>query len=652
MSKTAVLCVLLSIMLLGTLVLYANVLTVKSANFVGSTIYLRADGSIDPADAPIDVHGTTYTLTGDIECPRFGPCIYIERSGILLDGYGYTIEGWDLQDESSVSSNAIYAGEVSNISIRNINIKGCFSGINVQRVQKASIFNTTIDGLLESENGEESTAISLSDCDDVNVEHNQLVHNYMGILIQYSNCTVANNRIMDNTGAGIYLLASGISVTSNIIARNDLGIEILGSDNLIEANDILSNKRIGVYLSDSPNNIFVENNIAGQNGANAYGVQMSPYGSGATFYHNDFANNYVHIDGGDLAIFANIWDNGYPSGGNYWDTYHGFDDYSGPHQNETGSDGIGDTPYQITQANIDRYPLMTLFRPIPEIGEEPTPTTSDYTLLIIIAVIIAGVVLASGFAFYRRRKKEQPAQDNLPRPPERFLVGRIMPIFLTLSLMIIFNFTFISMGIYGLGALGVFGGALYFDEVLLGFLSSIAGIFVTWRIIIRQKYLIRRREEMLLAVVASFLFTLYLLAYSAYHSFELFGFLQVLQPALVVFWTFATSLVGCCVGFLLGGVGLRRTQLSANLGSQPEGRQKLAAFRVGAAMAILFAGLISGYAAGYVSWAVFGQIEVGLGMSFPYVAEFPPSLTYLIGWAVVGAFGFSLGALLKRARFH
>jgi nitrous oxidase accessory protein NosD len=59
---------------------------------------------------------------------------------------------------------------------------------------------------------------------------------------------------------------------------------------------------------------------------------------------------------------SNTWDNGYPSGGNYWSDYSGVDEYSGPYQNETGSDGIGDTPYIIDEKNCDRYPLITPFR--------------------------------------------------------------------------------------------------------------------------------------------------------------------------------------------------------------------------------------------------------------------------------------------------
>jgi hypothetical protein len=58
---------------------------------------------------------------------------------------------------------------------------------------------------------------------------------------------------------------------------------------------------------------------------------------------------------------GNKWDNGYPSGGNYWSDYNGTDLYSGPYQNVTGSDGIGDTPYVIDANNTDHYPLMGAF---------------------------------------------------------------------------------------------------------------------------------------------------------------------------------------------------------------------------------------------------------------------------------------------------
>jgi hypothetical protein len=47
----------------------------------------------------------------------------------------------------------------------------------------------------------------------------------------------------------------------------------------------------------------------------------------------------------------NIWNDDYPSGGNYWDDYSGIDD---------NGDGIGDIPYEIFGGeSTDQYPLMT-----------------------------------------------------------------------------------------------------------------------------------------------------------------------------------------------------------------------------------------------------------------------------------------------------
>jgi parallel beta-helix repeat protein len=543
--------------MLAIFFLYASVPNAESANYVSGPIHLRADGSVDPPDAPVDVHGTTYTLTGDIQCPLGDYCIYIERSDILLDGYGYALEGGNPQELSN-SGRGIYIDSVNNVEISNITIRGCVYGIEAQNASKVNLNNITIDGEIKAESSDEQFAIFLLQSHDITIDQNQLVNNYMGILAQYSDCVITNNRIMDNTGAGINLQGSTISIISNLIARNDLGMQIDGSNNLIKANDILSNKRIGVFLSGSMN-VLIENNIQGHNDSlSGYGVQMDPYASSNTFYHNDFANNNVHLEGGDLAAVPNVWDNGYPQGGNYWDTYHGTDNYSGYYQNETESDGIGDTSYQITQTNIDRYPLMTPFRSAQSI-EEKTSKTNDYTLPIIIAAIIVAGVFAFSFTLYLRRKKKQTPTENVSLPAERVSAVRfIIPIFLTLSLMIILNFASISAGTYGLGAIGLFGGALYFDEILIGFLSSAAAILVTWRIIIRKRYANKIWMEMLFATITAFLFTAYLLAYTNYRPFELFGVLQTLQPALVMIWTFATTLFGCCFGFILGGIALKR----------------------------------------------------------------------------------------------
>ena len=94
------------------------------------------------------------------------------------------------------------------------------------------------------------------------------------------------------------------------------------------------------------NNSFTENRHA-----------IHPY-QGNIFYHNNFFNSTdrdVYLDSPD---HVDTWDNGYPSGGNYWSNYTGVDEKKGSGQSDAGSDGIGDTPQIISSNNMDRYPLM------------------------------------------------------------------------------------------------------------------------------------------------------------------------------------------------------------------------------------------------------------------------------------------------------
>ena len=81
-------------------------------------------------------------------------------------------------------------------------------------------------------------------------------------------------------------------------------------------------------------------------------------------YHNNFVNNMNK----PFDKNNNIWDKGYPGGGNYWSDHHDHDGFSGPAQNITGSDGIvdllsgGKSPYTISGGtNNDWYPLMHQF---------------------------------------------------------------------------------------------------------------------------------------------------------------------------------------------------------------------------------------------------------------------------------------------------
>jgi parallel beta-helix repeat protein len=121
-------------------------------------------------------------------------------------------------------------------------------------------------------------------------------------------------------------------------------------NNSIIGNNITSNT-CGIKLEGGSGNSLVGNTITN----NSQGIYIiTDFPNPNKIYHNNFKDNDQHV----LINGANAWDNDYPSGGNYWSNYTGVDEKSGPYQNETGSDGIGDTPYTIDEYNVDKYPLM------------------------------------------------------------------------------------------------------------------------------------------------------------------------------------------------------------------------------------------------------------------------------------------------------
>ncbi|MGB9135179.1 MAG: NosD domain-containing protein, partial [Candidatus Bathyarchaeia archaeon] len=109
----------LAVFLLLVLAISCFAFTVKLARASG-TIYIRADGGIDPATAPISTaDNVTYTLTGNVN-----DSIVVERDNIVLDGVGYMVEGTG----ASYPKGIDLSGR-SNVTIKNMEIKTFYYGI-------------------------------------------------------------------------------------------------------------------------------------------------------------------------------------------------------------------------------------------------------------------------------------------------------------------------------------------------------------------------------------------------------------------------------------------------------------------------------------------------------------------------------------------
>jgi parallel beta-helix repeat protein len=198
---------------------------------------------------------------------------------------------------------------------------------------------------------------------NVNITGFTIQNGYGIYLWDSENVTVSGNIVSDN-GQGIVIGESANNtVSKNIITLNGaISIFLTGSNsNEISKNIVTLNNGDAIWLDNSNGNTIVENNVSRNGlgtlpGYHAWGIRLD-WSNSNIIYHNNIIDNYEQAFtwGGSA---NNSWDDGYPSGGNYWSDYTGTDLFGGPYQNVTGSDGVGDTPYVIDANNTDHYPLM------------------------------------------------------------------------------------------------------------------------------------------------------------------------------------------------------------------------------------------------------------------------------------------------------
>jgi parallel beta-helix repeat protein len=190
---------------------------------------------------------------------------------------------------------------------------------------------------------------------------------------------------------------SNITVTNMQVSDFVQGIHLLNSTNCtLIGNNITANVD-GIRIDNSTNNSIIGNNIT----TNRHGTH--PY-EGNVFYHNNFINSTDRNVFFDSAGHVDTWDNGYPSGGNYWSNYTGVDEKKGSSQSDAGSDGIGDTPQILSPNNTDRYPLM-----VPYVYA-PQPTSQQNPLWIYVTIgvaAIAAVIVALLFLRKTRALKKE-----------------------------------------------------------------------------------------------------------------------------------------------------------------------------------------------------------------------------------------------------
>jgi len=407
------------------------------------TIYIRADGSIDPVTANItSADNVIYTFTDNIF-----DSIVIQRSNITVDGAGYTLQGsgsedgFKLQQKNNVTirdttirnfSRGVYLSESSNNTIFGNTFTDNSLGLSIDRSDNNTIqgntitngssgiridfayYNTIADNLITGLYG--WSAVYTEACYYGRFLRNNITTNsWGGFILEFAsshnflrNNTIAGSKrnfgvdlspnvIQDidtsNTvdGKPIYYLVNRrdehvpsdagyvalVNCTNMVVEGLDLrnnseGVLLHSTQNSTIRNNNITKNVYPVLIGFSLNNTIHDNNIINNDRGirqtyfssnntfsqnifknNGYGIRFNCNSPNNCIYHNSFVNSHV-LGCGE----TNIWDDGYPSGDNYWSDYDGTDYYSGPYQNETGSDGIGDTPYVYPAAVKDNYPLI------------------------------------------------------------------------------------------------------------------------------------------------------------------------------------------------------------------------------------------------------------------------------------------------------
>ena len=423
--KRTVLTLTIILTLLMLLVAGAQFANLSSANFFPDPgpdlprIYIRSNGNVEPATAPIERTGNLYKLTDNIALYT----IEIQRDNIVLDGAGQTIQGNESWLGYDAGNNGVIVVGRKNVTITRLNIEQCYAGVRISDSSYINIAgNTFTNGttmgvavqdsmlvLIEANNFTDIYGPSVSCIGTSNtIRNNILTGSVYGIKIEGSLNVISDNRI--ELVLPIILDKAG----SNIIARNNItgpayqnytgneGIALFVncSNNVISGNSIkgFTSQAIRTVFSCSNNTIY--GNYMANNG---FAIALQDRAVNNTFYCNTFTADSckVQIDDG---VEGTFWDNG--TIGNYWGDYNGTD---------SNGDGIGDAPYIINGfkwdndvrglmsfvAGQDNYPLVKPY----DIEHDTVVLPQTEPFLAVLAAVAVAVVVGAGLLVYRKKHK-------------------------------------------------------------------------------------------------------------------------------------------------------------------------------------------------------------------------------------------------------
>ena len=248
----------------------AGMLVVMPAD-AAETVYIRADGSIDPVTAPISTaDDIVYTLTADMTDP-----IVIERDGIVLDGAGHTLRGGGY-------GSGVSLVDVADVTVTGMDVSGFGYGIYVYDSMGTTITMNAVhdnydDGVFVmassgaevsdnelTENGRSGLKMDLTS--DSPVSGNLATGNSRGgfTIITSSAILISGNNASGNDYEGFLVEGSAITLTDNIALDNGCGFTVqYCSDLTASGNFVRSPSAVGFAVTYSSGLMFDGNHITG-----------------------------------------------------------------------------------------------------------------------------------------------------------------------------------------------------------------------------------------------------------------------------------------------------------------------------------------------------------------------------------------------------
>ena len=117
--------VCLFVLFLLAWVLAFSVMTAKSESV--ETVFLRADGSVEPSNVPIQVLGDFYLLKDSLK----NVTLWVERNSIVIDGQGHSCGLIKLQTIFDVTIQNMMDCYVSITKLGNNTIKNCTGRVSL-----------------------------------------------------------------------------------------------------------------------------------------------------------------------------------------------------------------------------------------------------------------------------------------------------------------------------------------------------------------------------------------------------------------------------------------------------------------------------------------------------------------------------------------